>query len=136
LGALGCMLAPLRGGKGEQKKRMRIERNARTREAERNREGGSPGSYAATGVGGDLNPDFANPDLIEPGLTEPGSADHYQDQARTSWLAAQAATPPEIRSERVATLQTAIANGTYQVSAERIAEAILSEHEARDGTAA
>src|ERR1700688_3748771 len=34
---------------------------------------------------GDLNPDFTDPDL-----REPTSADHYQDQARTSWLAAQA----------------------------------------------
>jgi flagellar biosynthesis anti-sigma factor FlgM len=51
-------------------------------------------------------------------------------------LAAQAATQPEIRSEKIATLKNAIANGTYQVSADQIAEAILLERQTRDGTAA
>jgi flagellar biosynthesis anti-sigma factor FlgM len=115
---------------------MRIERNARTTEAKTNRESGNPNSPAATGADGDLSPDFTNSDLIEPGLSGSGSADHYQDQARTSWLAAQVATPPEIRSEKIAALQIAIANGTYQVSAEQIAEAIPLERQTRDGTAA
>jgi flagellar biosynthesis anti-sigma factor FlgM len=110
---------------------MRIDRNARTTEGRTNREGGNSRSPAAKGAGGELNPDFT-----DPYLREPTSADHYQDQARTSWLAAQAATQPEIRSEKIATLKNAIANGTYQVSADQIAEAILLERQTRDGTAA
>jgi flagellar biosynthesis anti-sigma factor FlgM len=110
---------------------MRIERNARRTQANSNRERENPGSPASAGARGDLNPDFTDRDL-----SEPTSTDNYQDQARTSWLAAQAATQPEIRSERIATLKNAIANGTYQVAADQIAEAILLERQTRDGTAA
>lgn len=46
------------------------------------------------------------------------------------------AVPPEARSERIAALQAAIANGTYQVSPEQTAEAILAEHLVRDESAA
>ena len=46
------------------------------------------------------------------------------------------AGPPEVRSERIAAIQAAIANGTYQVSAEQTAEAILAEHLVRDESAA
>jgi flagellar biosynthesis anti-sigma factor FlgM len=59
------------------------------------------------------------------------------DQARAGWLAGQAArTLPEIRSERIAAVQSAIANGTYHVSPEQTAEAILSEQQVRDEAAA
>lgn len=56
------------------------------------------------------------------------------DQARAHQLAAQA-DAPEIRSARIAAIQSAMANGTYQVSPEQTAEAILSEQQVRDGTA-
>jgi anti-sigma28 factor (negative regulator of flagellin synthesis) len=42
-------------------------------------------------------------------------------------LATQANRGTDIRSERVAALQSAIQKGTYQVSPEQTAEAILSE---------
>ena len=45
-------------------------------------------------------------------------------------------SPPEARSERIAAIQTAIANGTYQVPPEQTAEAILAEHVVRDESAA
>ena len=57
------------------------------------------------------------------------------DRAGASQLAAQA-TPPEIRDEKIAAIQNALANGTYQVSSEQTAEAIISEQQVRDGTAA
>jgi anti-sigma28 factor (negative regulator of flagellin synthesis) len=57
------------------------------------------------------------------------------DQARASWLAAET-SPAEIRSERLAAIQRAIANGTYQTTPEQTAEAILSEQQIRSGTAA
>lgn len=57
------------------------------------------------------------------------------DQARAIWLAAQI-SPAEIRSERLAAIQSAIARGIYQTSAEQTAEAILSEQQVRNGTAA
>lgn len=44
--------------------------------------------------------------------------------------------PPEVRSERIAAIQAAIANGTYQVSAQQTAEAILAEQLVRDESAA
>jgi flagellar biosynthesis anti-sigma factor FlgM len=43
---------------------------------------------------------------------------------------------PEVWSERIAAIQAAIANGSYQVSAEQTAEAILAEHQVRDESAA
>jgi anti-sigma28 factor (negative regulator of flagellin synthesis) len=43
---------------------------------------------------------------------------------------------PEDRNERIAALQNAIADGTYQVSPEQTAEAMLTEQQVQDGTAA
>lgn len=57
------------------------------------------------------------------------------DWARASRLATQAG-PPEVRGERIAVIQNAIAEGTYRVSPEQTADAIISEQQARDGTAA
>jgi flagellar biosynthesis anti-sigma factor FlgM len=105
---------------------MRIDRKPGTKRAEITRQGGESGSQQA--------PEEAN-ELIRVSL-ERRTTDDYGDQARTSWLAAQAASPPEIRSERIAGIQRAIANGTYQVSAEQTAEAILSERQIRGVTAA
>lgn len=51
-------------------------------------------------------------------------------------LAAQLVPEQQDRSERIAALQYAIADGTYQVSAEQTAEAMLAEQQVRDGTAA
>ena len=59
------------------------------------------------------------------------SAEQYlPDRTEETQLAARACCPPEIRSERIAALQDAIAAGTYQVSAEQTAEAILRERQA------
>jgi anti-sigma28 factor (negative regulator of flagellin synthesis) len=38
--------------------------------------------------------------------------------------------------ERILAIQSAIAEGTYQVSPEQTADAIISEQQVRDGTAA
>ena len=82
--------------------------------------------------GGILGGDILSEDLSHLSLDQLAA-----DQARVGWLAAQAVRPlPEVRSERIAFLQSAIANGSYQVSPEQIAEAILAEHQARDEAAA
>lgn len=68
--------------------------------------------------------------------SEQGSTGHVPvDWARASRLATQAG-PPEVRGERIAVIQNAIAEGTYRVSPEQTADAIISEQQARDGTAA
>jgi flagellar biosynthesis anti-sigma factor FlgM len=66
-----------------------------------------------------------------------GARDHAQGPPERQWANRLAqAGPPEVRSERIAAIQAAIANGTYQVSAEQTAEAILAEHLVRDESAA
>jgi flagellar biosynthesis anti-sigma factor FlgM len=110
---------------------MRIERKALTRGATSRKEENA-GSPAAAGPGSERN-QFSP----EQGLPERASSDQASaEQARVSWLAAQAVPPPEIRSERIAAIQSAIANGTYAVSPEQTAEAILSERQVRDESAA
>jgi anti-sigma28 factor (negative regulator of flagellin synthesis) len=115
---------------------MRIERKARMTTAETNREEENTVSQPAARVGSDPN-QFS----LEQHSTDHVSTDHVSadqasiDQARASWLAAQTG-PAEIRSERLAAIQTAIANGTYQTTPEQTAEAILSEQQVRTGTAA
>lgn len=66
-----------------------------------------------------------------------GAQDHDQGppERQEAGRLAQAG-PPEVRSERIAAIQTAIANGTYQVSPEQTAEAILAEQLVRDESAA
>ena len=66
-----------------------------------------------------------------------GARDHAQGPPERQWANRLAqAGPPEVRSERIAAIQAAIGNGTYQVSAEQTAEAILAEHQVRDESAA
>jgi flagellar biosynthesis anti-sigma factor FlgM len=116
---------------------MRTDRKARRTRAATNRKGEYAGPQTAAGATSEPN-QFSS---------EQDSADHYSadscladdgsaDRARANRLAALAVSPPEIRSERIAAIQSAIANGTYQVSPEQTAEAILSEQQVRDETAA
>jgi flagellar biosynthesis anti-sigma factor FlgM len=70
-------------------------------------------------------------------LSDHSLSDHsLSDKARASRLAEQSDPPLDVRSERIAAIQAAIADGTYQVSPEETAEAILAEQQVRDGTAA
>jgi len=120
---------------------MRIERKARITTAETNREEENTVSQPATRLGCEPN-QFS----LEQHSTDHVSADQISmgqisidqapiDQARASWLAADTG-PAEVQSERLAAIQSAIANGTYQTTPEQTAEAILSEQQIRDGTAA
>jgi anti-sigma28 factor (negative regulator of flagellin synthesis) len=52
-------------------------------------------------------------------------------QSRLAKLEAQANERPEVRSGRVTALARAISDGTYQVSPEQTAEAVMSEMMAR-----
>jgi len=58
------------------------------------------------------------------------------DQARVNALTAQVNALPEIRREKVAALQSAVKQGTYQVSPEQTAEAIVAELRVSQATAA
>jgi len=57
-------------------------------------------------------------------------------QTRAGVLTAQMQQLPEIRQDRVSVIANAIRNGTYQVSPEQTAEAILSERQADGAVAA
>jgi anti-sigma28 factor (negative regulator of flagellin synthesis) len=107
---------------------MRTERKARVAGgSETAREEGKGGAQTEGGTRGCEPNQFSR----EQGATHHASL----DRAGASRLAAQA-TPPEIRGERVAAIQSAIAEGSYLVSPEQTADAIISEQQARDGTAA
>ncbi len=54
------------------------------------------------------------------------------DQTRVQTLASQALAAPEVRQEKVAPLQQAVASGDYQVDPTKVAEAIAAE--AGDGS--
>lgn len=84
------------------------------------------GSQGDAGLDANLNQFLPNTDSEEQQSFEPDS--FANDLANR--------VPPEIQSERVAALRNAIAKGTYQVSAEQIAEAVLSEQDLRDESAA
>jgi len=58
------------------------------------------------------------------------------DQGRVGALAVQVNNLPEVRSEKVAAIASAIRKQTYQVTPEQTAEAILGELQARNGRAA
>jgi anti-sigma28 factor (negative regulator of flagellin synthesis) len=83
-------------------------------------------------------PDAAELDKGEP----PSSTEHllaYQslmDPAGAKTLAAQLGPFPEKRNQRIAALQKAIAEGTFDVSPGQTAEAILFESKVRNGNAA
>jgi flagellar biosynthesis anti-sigma factor FlgM len=70
---------------------------------------------------------------VRPTRSEPVKSEPAKDtvevssQGEIARLAAEAAKLPEIRMERVAELQTAIAKGEYQVQANDIAAKILEE---------
>ena len=54
-------------------------------------------------------------------------AEFSSDQARVNALSAQVNALPEIRREKVAALHNAVKQGTYRVSPEQTAEAILAD---------
>lgn len=73
--------------------------------------------------------------MAEAGTNRTPDHDQGPPERQRAGRLAQAG-PPEVRSERIAAIQAAIANGTYQVSPEQTAEAILAEHVVRDESAA
>ena len=58
------------------------------------------------------------------------------DQARVVALAAQIVNLPEIRSEKIARIASALHEGKYQVSPEQTAEAMIAELQGRSSVAA
>jgi len=63
---------------------------------------------------------------ISPGQNE-DLATISQQHKRTQNLVARVVTAPEIRQDKVEALSSAVSNGTYQVSAEKTADAMLEQ---------
>jgi flagellar biosynthesis anti-sigma factor FlgM len=57
-------------------------------------------------------------------------------QSRAAVLASRVNQLPDVREEKVAAIARAVKWGTYQVTPEQTADAILSDLDARSGTAA
>jgi|SRR5579863_3811427 len=107
---------------------MRIDLNSIHPETPEAGQGVKSGSAAdsATQPGGGLGASAAG------GSPDSSSLDRVSlDQSGVQTLAAQAAQLPEIRAEKITALQQAIQSGSYRVPAEKIANAILAEIEAR-----
>jgi anti-sigma28 factor (negative regulator of flagellin synthesis) len=119
--------------KGGAKERMRIERNAQATGASQSDDPANTDSPPALGT---RNGKRLDNDQTQP-TTEQLLADQFlMDPAEAEALAAQLGPSSEKRSQRIAALQNAIADGTYEVSPEQTAEAILSERQVRKGNAA
>ena len=118
---------------GGVKERMRTERNGRVTGASEGEQASHSDSQAA--------PEMQNSSGLgcnqAPPSPEHLSADWFSlDPARAGQLVAELGPPPEVRSERISALQAAIADGTYKISPEQMAEAILAEQQVRTKTAA
>ena len=112
---------------------MRIERNAQATRASQSDEPANTDSQPALGTrnGKGLDNNQTQP------TTEQLLADQFlMDTAEAEALAAQVGPSSENRNQRIAALQNAIADGTYEASPEQTAEAILSEKQVRKGNAA
>lgn len=97
---------------------MRIDPNLRAQSAQESNEAASNarGGGAAAATGSELANDTAQLSL---------------DQARVQSLAAQVNNTPEIRQEKVAALGQVVRNGSYEVTPQQTAEAVVSEMLAR-----
>ena len=97
---------------------MRIDPNARAQEAQ-----DSAGTAASTSRG--------TAAAAQPRTLADDTAQLSGDQVRVQALTAQAIAVPEIRQEKVTALGQAVRNGSYHVSPELTAEAVISESLAR-----
>ena len=119
--------------KGGAKERMRIERNLQATGPSQSDVPASKDSPPTNGTQDATGPDNGEP----PSSTEPLLAYQFlMDPAGVEALAAQLGPSPENRSQRIASLQKAIAEGTFEISPGQTAEAILSEKQVRNGNAA
>ena len=119
--------------KGGARERMRIERNLQATVPSKSDVPANTDSPPTAGT-----QDRTGPDKGEP----PSSTEHLlayrflTDPAGAETLAAQLGPSPEKRNQRIAALQKAIAEGTFEVSPGQTAEAILFESQVRNGNAA
>ena len=112
---------------------MRIERNAKETGASQSDAPANTDSPPALGT---QNGAGLENDQTQPSKEYLLAAQFLMDPVEAEALAAQLGSSPDNRSQRIAALQNAIADGTYQVSPEQTAEAILSEKQVRKGNAA
>lgn len=101
---------------------MRIDPNTRIQQAgqEGTNAGASAEAAAATRGGSNASGSLAD-----------DTAQLSTDPVRVQSLAAQVNSLPEIRQEKVSALGQAVRDGSYQVSPEQTAEAVMSEMVAR-----
>jgi len=95
---------------------MRIDPNARPQQAQDS--AGTPSSRGTAAA-------------AQSGALADDTAQLSGDQVRVQSLTAQAIAVPEIRQEKVTALGQAVQNGSYDVSPELTAEAVISESLAR-----
>lgn len=94
-----------------------------------------------TGIGQANDPQLAAsgaknaPAASSSGTRSNDTAQLSTDQVRVQALAAQANAVPEIRQEKVAALGRALRDGSYQVSPEHTADALISELLSRSAAA-
>lgn len=94
---------------------MRIDSNSRAAEAQdlgQSSQSGARANAPAGGAGNALGSDTARLST---------------DQARVASLAAQVNNLPEVRQQKVEALRRVIGDGSYQVTPEQTADAILAE---------
>lgn len=75
-----------------------------------------------------LGPAGVAPGEMQPAAQDAGKASTANDEAHLStaaYLVAQAVALPDVRTEKVATVQAALANGSYRVSSSDIAASLI-----------
>jgi negative regulator of flagellin synthesis FlgM len=97
---------------------MRIDANNRLRETGDAGSAGQASQRATSGAAGQS-------------LLGNDTAELSTDQVRVQSLAAEVNQLPEVRQEKVAALSSAVREGTYNVSPEQTAEAMVAEMQSR-----
>jgi len=75
-----------------------------------------------------LGPAGASPGEVQPVAQDAGKVPTANDEAHLSaaaYLATQAVALPEVRMEKVASVQAALANGSYRVSSSDVAASLI-----------
>jgi len=102
---------------------MRIDPRNFGAESPAQKSGGTGQTGASAGVGSSSLSGSA----ATTSATNADSVRFSFDQARVQSLAEQALAAPEVRQQKVAALQQAIAGGTYSVDAGKVADAMVAE---------
>jgi negative regulator of flagellin synthesis FlgM len=85
---------------------------------------------AASQIAGEQQPkSVAGQDTLSPGAASTDDRTTFSsDKASVGALVSTAMQSPDIRQDKVASLQQAISNGQYQIDPEKIAASMIDEH--------